>query len=1056
MMRFYSISCLLPILIVSCCCQSQAQETETDSVSAHTYFQIGDSLNRLGLFQQARAQFQQSATLFSTSGDWINYVKAQNSLFTTWAGEEKYREGEPYLREALANGIPQLGKRHLALADTYANLGTYFEGINELDSQLIYLQLALSIQLDSLPPNHPALSATHSNLGLAYQSVGDYDAYLTHSRKSFEIVSNLETPDLFILAIVAHNYGGAHREMGHFLEAIKYSQFAIGIFQDSLKSKHPALASIYNAMGDYHNFIGKGEQAISYLFEALRIRQEIYGPNTRLVARSHSSIARTYMNQRMGEKAMEHYLYALNLYQQIEPSPSYAQGSVSLSIGSLYLGQGQLEKSRQYFQLAKNIWTNILPADHPYQIQLLAVQGDLAFQQHKLQEALSLYQQALELSATKSNLGMAVPIKIHSGFAKLYSSQKNWKKAIHHHHLALQAFIPVGVKDVPSPLSAEFPLEQIDQLPQFLANLKSTCLTLLIAFQESHRPDYLDMLLTHTDQVLGLEKQLNSEFRTEDKLQIIQKSRPILEFAIQGLSMERDSLRRLEHLPKAFSYFESSRALQLQESLHKNRAEQFAGLPANLLQLERDIRQDLIFYRKKQHSLLARNATDQIKLDLWIQKAVRLEQRQDSLKEVFRTQYPEYYHLRFGYMLPSLADIQKKLPAETAIISYFRGDSSLFSMVVRNHSVHLSRLCSAREFQHRLSSYLDHLHLSDPTAFLTQYSSDEADRIYHPLQVESHALYQTLIAPMTSYLEGSTHLMIIPDREVGLLPFAALSTEPPPGGQYLIHRYRTSYAYGASFLAEAWQSSSRNSQKTYGGFAPIYSPNQMENNSLIDLPFARKEVQKAAELFSGDAFLGEEASKSRFTSVAGNYKILHLAMHTQIDSGNMPTFVFFHQADESASYLLQTTELYGYSLPSQLAVLSACNTGKGEWKSGEGILSLAHAFAYAGCRSQVMSLWQVDDQTGSEIVLDFYEALEQGQTVDQALRTAKLAFLNTTGNSRLSHPYFWATFLAVGDMKAVQVHAFGFTYLVIGLLFLLILIMGIGYLRRTSSRRLKE
>ena len=97
-----------------------------------------------------------------------------------------------------------------------------------------------------------------------------------------------------------------------------------------------------------------------------------------------------------------------------------------------------------------------------------------------------------------------------------------------------------------------------------------------------------------------------------------------------------------------------------------------------------------------------------------------------------------------------------------------------------------------------------------------------------------------------------------------------------------------------------------------------------------------------------------------------------------------------------------------------MAVLSACNTGVGELVQGEGVMSLARAFAYAGCASLVMSQWEVLDATNPAIMQMFYEQLKQGSTKSAALRHAKLTYLANSPSS-LASPYLWGSMIHIGD-----------------------------------------
>ena len=107
-------------------------------------------------------------------------------------------------------------------------------------------------------------------------------------------------------------------------------------------------------------------------------------------------------------------------------------------------------------------------------------------------------------------------------------------------------------------------------------------------------------------------------------------------------------------------------------------------------------------------------------------------------------------------------------------------------------------------------------------------------------------------------------------------------------------------------------------------------------------------------------------------------------------------------------------------LNADLAVLSACNTGYGKLSRGEGVMSLARAFTYAGVPATVTSLWKVPDLTTREIMVDFYKNLKQGMSKDAALRQAKLTYLKNAPESIAANPFFWAGFVPMGNMEAMD------------------------------------
>jgi CHAT domain-containing protein len=126
----------------------------------------------------------------------------------------------------------------------------------------------------------------------------------------------------------------------------------------------------------------------------------------------------------------------------------------------------------------------------------------------------------------------------------------------------------------------------------------------------------------------------------------------------------------------------------------------------------------------------------------------------------------------------------------------------------------------------------------------------------------------------------------------------------------------------------------------------------------------------------------------------------------------MMSVMIFAEAD-STENLLSAIEMYSMKLNSELAVLSACNTGVGQLYRGEGIMSFSRAFAYAGVPSAVISLWKVPDIATSKIMVSFYSYLKDGVSKDKALQLARQDFIKN--NPEMAHPYFWAGFILTGN-----------------------------------------
>lgn len=189
---------------------------------------------------------------------------------------------------------------------------------------------------------------------------------------------------------------------------------------------------------------------------------------------------------------------------------------------------------------------------------------------------------------------------------------------------------------------------------------------------------------------------------------------------------------------------------------------------------------------------------------------------------------------------------------------------------------------------------------------------------------------------------------------------------------------------------------------------------------LRDLPWSEKELKGVSEIVQSDLYLRSDATEDAFKQNAGRFGIIHLATHVILDDKEplYSKFVFFKNPDSNEDGFLHLYELYTMRLHANMAVLSACRTGIGKSVKGEGMMSLARGFAYAGCPSVVMSLWAIDDKATSIVVNKFYEGLAQGRSKDAALRDAKLSLINSR-DPVLSNPYYWAGLVVVGNTDSL-------------------------------------
>ena len=347
----------------------------------------------------------------------------------------------------------------------------------------------------------------------------------------------------------------------------------------------------------------------------------------------------------------------------------------------------------------------------------------------------------------------------------------------------------------------------------------------------------------------------------------------------------------------------------------------------------------------------------------------------------------------------------------------------------------------------------------------------------------SHFLYQKLIPPFLRKEVGelsTNRLIIIPDHLLHLVAFETLLELPKAqlegAKDLLLERFAVSYLPSARSLINPRRGRNKNGGSFLGfgleydeatlnylsdagfgkkkGKQPIKAPCQTGDSqrNLGKLAYADDEVLRVREQFGGEARVNADATKSAFIELANDYDILHLAMHGTYDMQYPLNSSLLFNYREGEEVALRAAEIYGLELAAEMVVLSACNTAYGQMAEGEGIMSLARAFNYAGSNSIVASLWTAVDYTTAEIMVLFYKYLEDGLPKDQALQQAKLEYLsdNMLSSPGSRRPYHWASSVVIGDIQPlVQKSLFrSYWWLILLLAAALLALRG----RKSSSR----
>lgn len=345
------------------------------------------------------------------------------------------------------------------------------------------------------------------------------------------------------------------------------------------------------------------------------------------------------------------------------------------------------------------------------------------------------------------------------------------------------------------------------------------------------------------------------------------------------------------------------------------------------------------------------------------------------------------------------------------------GDEQLYAFFITKNDIHLSTTKNIEQIQTNITG-------------LRQSIKSRSDVSY--LQ-KSRFLYQNLLQEgLEKTGEHAERLIIVPDGGLAYLPFDILVEKKAENSNtfayrydiipYLMHSYAISYAYSATVLQQNLnKQKSDKAEYDFVGFAPNFhylsdtsvAVRSCNDNRLIDLPNAKEEVKAIHRLFGGKMFADATATKANFVNSGAKSRIIHLSTHACVDEDDQLSRIYFND-DE----YLTALELYPLRLDADMVVLSACETGIGKLRRGEGVMSLARAFAHTGVPATTMSLWSADDKATSEIMEHYYKHLKSGETKDNALKSAKFDFLNKA-TDKYQHPYYWAAFVHIGNVDAI-------------------------------------
>jgi len=391
-----------------------------------------------------------------------------------------------------------------------------------------------------------------------------------------------------------------------------------------------------------------------------------------------------------------------------------------------------------------------------------------------------------------------------------------------------------------------------------------------------------------------------------------------------------------------------------------------------------------------------------------------------DLLETLRLKYPSYYRLIYQPIDLSIARIREQLLGPNdAILEYHEGPHALYALLLTTEEISWRAICRDQDLTQSLEQLYALLSFS-------RLDSMEGEDIYSQYARPAAALYQRIFAPEHALLQGQSqrprYLHVVGDGLLRHFSLNALLTHLPDSvanydayhrWPYLLRDSNLVISYANSltvWIGQQNRLAATDYRGEYLGFGAFYS-----GKNYQDLPIARQAVkdQRQAEWHGAKVLLGEAhqpLSIADFEGLAPHYQVIHLAMHGSANQeSDYRSALAFSDQD-----LLTVADIRQLRLFADLIVLDACETGLGEVKRGEGVLSLARAFAYAGVPAALVSQYQIDEEAAQMLVSAFLAEIRRGTRKDKAWHTAQLSFLQQSDRNQL--PHYWAGLMPVGNM----------------------------------------
>ena len=968
---------------------------------------LGDLYKLLGEYDQAerlhlRALAIREKVLAPAHRD---IIISLNNLGEIYLSKGDYARGESFSQRALAMSEKLLAPDDPLVAMSLNNLAvSYQERGDNTRAEPMFLRV-LAIREKALGQDHTDVAVPLNNLAHLYSAKGEYEKVEPLLQRALRIYEKAYGADNLNIAVLLNNMGELYREMGEYAKAEPLYQRAVRIIEKSGGPDALPLAEVLSNLSVLYQSKGDHLHAEPLSKRAIAIAEKTLGADAAPLSVMLANLATVYQANGDYDGAEQTYRRALAIAETSLGKDHQTVAKLLKNLADLYHLKQSWELSIQTYERALQVWAKALSPDSPQIAPTLNNLGLLYTMKGDYSRAETLYRRALAIqekafgqnhpgvATTLSNLGLIAAAQGDIPKALSFLTRSN---EAHEHNLALM--LSTGSEEQKLLYASSFASETegLISLHTRLAPNNADAARLALTAILRHKGRVLDAM---SEQVETLRRRLDA----------------------QGLKL----------------------------------LEQLSGVRSRLATL---------VLKGAGDSDPARQQGEVARMEM---EGQRLEAEISRRSSEFRAQSQAI----------TLARVQQLIPAGSALVEIMSYEPVDFHEMKNSDASEPARYVAYVLGRSGAPLWVDLGEAAAIDVEIGKLRDALRDRGHADVKQIARTVDEKIMRPLRKLLPAETRTVLLsPDGSLNLIPFNALVDEQD---HYLVEGYSFIYlTSGRDLLRFEAQTPGRQAPyiianpKFDESAQPTGASNQtasaLEQSRAFDfskakfrpLPGTAGEAQALAAILPDAQMLTEaQATETALKKVSGP-KILHIATHgfflpdekrerastaaaargvsrlLEMEDNNSssspqrkPTLIENpllrsglalaganqRQGGGGEDGVLTAIEAAGLDLwGTKLVVLSACETGVGEVRSGQGVYGLRRALVIAGAESQVMSLWQVSDAATRDLMADYYKRLISGGGRGEALRQVQLEML---GNGERSHPYFWASFIQIGDWR---------------------------------------